>query len=96
MPAPEKRPSAPGFVNEVSEGDIMDTARRWAAQLPDARPMPVRITKEAAVHGLPTPLDQASVDHRSYPAMEAMLASENHVERPLAFAQKRAPQWKRR
>lgn len=31
-----------------------------------------------------------------YPAMEAMLASTDAVEWPLAFAEKRAPVWKGR
>jgi hypothetical protein len=31
-----------------------------------------------------------------YPAMQGMLTSEDLQEGPLAFAQKRAPQWKGR
>jgi len=85
-----------GFVNEVTEGDVLEAARRWATQILAASPMSVRATKEAVGRGLSTPYDQAVVDQWSYPAMQAMLASEDHVEGPLAFAEKRIPKWKGR
>lgn len=85
-----------GFVTEVVEGDILDAARRWAADILSASPMSVRATKEAALRGLDTPLAQALTEEWDYPAMKAMLASEDAVEGPAAFAQKRAPVWKGR
>lgn len=85
-----------GFVTEVVEGDILEAARRWAAEILSASPMSVRATKEAALRGLDTPLAQALTEEWHYPAMKAMLASEDAVEGPAAFAQKRAPLWKGR
>ena len=85
-----------GFVTEVVEGDILDAARRWAAEILAASPMSVRATKEAALRGLDTPLAQALTEEWDYPAMKAMLASQDAVEGPAAFAQKRAPVWKGR
>lgn len=85
-----------GFVTDVVEGDILDAARRWAAEILAASPMSVRATKEAALRGLDTPLAQALTEEWDYPAMKAMLASQDAVEGPAAFAQKRAPAWKGR
>ena len=85
-----------GFVTEVVEGDILEAARRWAAEILAASPMSVRATKEAALRGLDTPLAQALAEEWDYPAMKAMLASQDAVEGPAAFAEKRAPAWKGR
>lgn len=85
-----------GFVTDVVEGDILDAARRWAAEILAASPMSVRATKEAALRGLDTPLAQALTEEWDYPAMKAMLASQDAVEGPAAFAEKRVPVWKGR
>jgi crotonobetainyl-CoA hydratase len=37
---------------------------------------------------------EAAFDAWEYPAMKAMLASDDFIEGPLAFAEKRAPRWK--
>ncbi|EJU09396.1 enoyl-CoA hydratase [Sphingomonas sp. LH128] len=85
-----------GFVNEVTEGDVLEAARRWAELILGGSPMAVRATKEAVGLGLSTPYDQAFAEQWSYPAMQAMLASEDYVEGPRAFAEKRRPEWKGR
>jgi crotonobetainyl-CoA hydratase len=82
-----------GFVNEVAS-DVMEAARRWAAAILASSPMSIRATKEAVRKGLADPLEKAIVEQWHYPAMEAMLASEDYVEGPLAFTGKRAPVWK--
>ncbi|MGW8204990.1 enoyl-CoA hydratase-related protein [Sphingomonas sp. VDB2] len=82
-----------GFVNEVAEGDVMDVARRWAAEILACSPLSVQATKEAVRKGLTEPVDKAIVAQWDYPAMRRMLASQDHVEGPLAFAEKRAPRW---
>src|SRR4051812_32263958 len=83
-----------GFVNEVvPEGQAVEGARRWAAQILEASPMSVRASKQAVLQGL----EHAGVEAASgarYPAVAEMVASEDFIEGPLAFAEKRPPDWK--
>ena len=85
-----------GFVNEVAEGDVLAIARRWADEILACSPLAVRATKAAVLRSLHLPAEQAIAEQRHWPAMEAMLASEDAVEGPNAFAQKRKPQWEGR
>jgi len=83
-----------GFVNEVVvPDDLMPAARRWAAQIIEASPMSVRASKQAVMRGLEVSLEQAMADQAAYPAIEAMMASADAREGPLAFAEKRRPAW---
>ena len=38
-------------------------------------------------------LEQAMAEQREYPAVKAMAASQDYVEGPKAFSEKRAPKW---
>lgn len=86
-----------GFVNEVvPTGEALTGARRWAAEILAASPLAVRATKEAILRGAALDLADAIAAQWSFPAMTAMLASQDAVEGPRAFAEKRAPQWQGR
>ncbi len=87
-----------GFVNAVVPADqLMDEARKWAAMIAECSPMSIRASKEAVMQGLYAPsLESAIRDQGKLPAVAALFRSEDFVEGPLAFAQKRAPQWKGR
>jgi len=87
---------AMGFVNEVAAGDVMDAARAWADQILQCSPMSLQASKEAVHRGLAVSVEQAIAQQWSYPAMERMLASEDCIEGPRAFAEKRSPNWKGR
>lgn len=85
-----------GFVNEVVDGDVVAAARRWAADILACSPMSIKATKEAVQRGLTVSVQEGMEGEWDYPEMQALLASEDYIEGPVAFAQKRAPQWKGR
>jgi Enoyl-CoA hydratase/carnithine racemase len=85
-----------GFVNEVVEDDVLSAARRWAREIAEASPLAVRATKEAVLRGLDAPLAQSIGEVWHYPAMKAMLDSEDAIEGPAAFVDKRKPNWQGR
>lgn len=85
-----------GFVTEVAEGDVLDAARRWAGEILACSPMSIKATKEATQRGLSVSIQQGMEGEWDYPTMKALLASEDYIEGPVAFAEKRAPRWKGR
>jgi crotonobetainyl-CoA hydratase len=85
-----------GFVNEVCKpGEAVAAARKIAAQILECSPMSVRASKETVYRGLTESSLQAAIDgQRKYESIRAMFTSEDLIEGPMAFAQKRPPQWK--
>jgi len=85
-----------GFVNEVvAQDQLMARAREWADLILACSPMSIRATKEAAYAGLDFAGVREAFEGR-YPAVAAMLKSDDFVEGPRAFAEKRRPEWKGR
>lgn len=85
-----------GFVNEVvPHAELMPAARRWAAEILECAPLSVRASKEAAMRGLDAPSLRAAAE-APYEQLKKLVKSEDWVEGPLAFAQKRKPAWKGR
>ncbi|MEO8812763.1 MAG: enoyl-CoA hydratase-related protein [Caulobacteraceae bacterium] len=84
-----------GFVNEVTApGALMDTARRWAAQIGECSPMSIRASKAAVLRGMDEPTLEAAIKGQMrYEPVAALFRSADFVEGPLAFSQKRAPKW---
>ncbi|KQN00790.1 enoyl-CoA hydratase [Sphingobium sp. Leaf26] len=82
-----------GFVTEVTDGDVLEAARRWASEILACSPMSIRATKEATHRGLTVSMQDGMEAEWDYPTMKALLASEDFVEGPKAFAEKRAPNW---
>jgi enoyl-CoA hydratase/carnithine racemase len=87
-----------GFVNAVvPAADLMAEARKWAAMICECSPMSIRASKQAVMQGLDEPTLAAAITGQGkYPAVSALFKSEDFVEGPMAFSQKRAPNWKGR
>ena len=84
-----------GIVNEIVAGDaLMEAARRWAGEILKGAPLSVRASKEAAILGAGMPLERAL--DSVFPAAQRMYESDDLVEGPRAFAEKRPPRWKGR
>ena len=82
-----------GLVNEVvPAAGLMTTARHLAAEILKGAPLSVQASKEATLLGLDIPLDRAL--DSAFPINKHMLESEDLVEGPRAFAEKRSPNWK--
>lgn len=85
-----------GFVNEVvSQAELLPRAKEWAEMILECSPMSIRATKEAAYKGFEHG-GVRSAHEAKYDAVRAMSKSDDYIEGPVAFAEKRAPQWKGR
>jgi len=85
-----------GFVNEVvAPGEALAAAQRWAQMILECSPMSVRASKEAVYRGLDEPSLEKAVT-TVYPAHQANLDSQDYIEGPKAFAEKRKPNWQNR
>jgi len=91
---PAEEGMALGFVNEVVPGEeLMQTANRWAASICECAPLSIRASKDVVYRSL----DFASLEESmtaKYQSVKAMIKSEDFVEGPRAFAEKRAPNWR--
>jgi len=84
-----------GLVNEVvPPAELLPAAERWANEICECSPLAVQASKQAAVLGLGRPLAEAM--SASYPAVQKLFTSEDVVEGPRAFAEKRKPVWRGR
>jgi len=82
-----------GFVTEVVTGDVLEAAKACANIILECSPLSIRATKQAVWKELAPILSKQLSEEWSYPAMAKMLGSQDAVEGPKAFAEKRKPTW---
>jgi crotonobetainyl-CoA hydratase len=70
----------------------MPAAMRWAEQILQCAPLSIRASKESTMVGMGLPLEEAM--KKTYPGAVAMHQSEDFIEGPKAFSEKRKPNWK--
>lgn len=81
------------LVNEVVPHEqLMEAAFALADEILACAPLAVQASKQVMLQSLDQP-DLASAMAATYEAAERMLASEDAVEGPRAFAEKRPPRW---
>ena len=84
-----------GVVNEVvPAAQLMPTAERWANEIAECSPLSVRTTKRVTMENLHRSVAEA-MQHAASVERE-LFRSEDAKEGPMAFAQKRKPNWKGR
>jgi enoyl-CoA hydratase/carnithine racemase len=83
-----------GFVTDVAQHeDLMKRARAWADQILECSPLSVRASKAVVMQSLGIPDLRHAMDNSQYEAVHEMTYSDDFVEGPKAFAEKRKPIW---
>ena len=87
-----------GFISEIAPADGLDEAvTAICRQITANAPLAVRLSRELAMWSLDQPtLEDALAGQEKHPAYIRWQKSEDAVEGPKAFAEKRAPDWKGR
>jgi len=82
-----------GFVNDVvPQADLMETAMKWAGMIEECSPASIRCSKEVVMKGLDTANFEEAFKTK-YDGISNMLKGPDFIEGPMAFAQKRKPNW---
>jgi len=83
-----------GFVNEVvPQNELLVKAEEWAKMIMECSPVSIRTTKNVAINGL----NYSSIEdamNQKYESVNTLFNSQDFIEGPLAFSQKRKPDWK--
>lgn len=81
-----------GLVNRVVPfSELDDAVNSLIDEMMRAAPLSIQATKQAAMRGLDMPLGEAL--YADFPAVTSMMRSDDAKEGPLAFSEKRDPNW---
>jgi len=82
-----------GLINKVvPQSELMNEVERWVGILLERGPLALRAAKQAMLQGLSLPLDEGMQLEQKLFA--SLLQTEDAREGPLAFVQKRKPNFK--
>lgn len=83
-----------GLVSEIVRPDqLIDSARRWAAQIVACAPLAIRCSKQAAYASFDLSDLAAALDIANHPLGQTVMDSADGVEGKRAFVERRAPRW---
>ena len=95
QPVTAQRAYDMGFLNKVVPGDsLMEEAMSMAEQIAENAPLAVQYFKELAYRSLN--MSTQDISSLTYHMYDQLLTTEDSKEGPLAFAEKRKPNWKAR
>lgn len=84
-----------GLVNEVAPlSDLMPVAERWAQEILECSPLAVQAVKQTALSLWELPTEVAMPRVERLEAVRRLRNSEDYLEGPKAFSEKRKPTWK--
>ncbi len=90
----EKGERSESAAEDDEASALMVAARRWAKEILAGAPLSVRASKEAVTMGAAMPLEHAL--DSVFPVARRMYESQDLIEGPRAFAEKRRPRWQGR
>ncbi len=84
-----------GLVNQVVPmSGLLPAAEQWAAEVLECGPLALQAAKQVVVESLDRPAAEAANRIEAMQAVRRLRESQDYMEGPRAFAEKRKPVWK--